>query len=295
MKKIFGLVAVTLAAAISVFANSDVEKFIQNWGEGYTNSAISFLYNMEENWIPIEFLQWAKEGELSENARKFHSNFKYEDFELLNIIFINDKAILQLPYGKQSFKMLNVSTNKNGYFVMLSKMKIEEESKNAGVISKIWNAKGEKVSMNFSFADSILTVSNEYNTEFHQYVKVTDEGLLKLFDAICKNEKLDSNDYNDIFGSAYGKRKNYHVVKENNFYKNNCNLKLRSAETPSTAVVAIMASGTNVKILELGNEEIIDGISSYWVKVEVLSGAKDSHGKIIEAGTVGWCYGGYLE
>ena len=56
-----------------------------------------------------------------------------------------------------------------------------------------------------------------------------------------------------------------------------------------------MSAGTKVKILELGKAETIDGISSNWVKVEVQKGAKDRDGNPIKAGTVGWCYGGYLE
>ena len=56
-----------------------------------------------------------------------------------------------------------------------------------------------------------------------------------------------------------------------------------------------MQAGTKVKILELGKVEKIDGISSNWVKVEVQPWAKDRDGKAIKAGTVGWCYGGYLE
>lgn len=73
------------------------------------------------------------------------------------------------------------------------------------------------------------------------------------------------------------------------------NLKLRSGEATSTRVLAVMAAGTKVKILELGKAETIDGISSGWVKVEVQSGAKDKDEKAIKAGSVGWCYGGYLE
>ena len=72
------------------------------------------------------------------------------------------------------------------------------------------------------------------------------------------------------------------------------NLKLRSGEATSTQVLTVMQAGTKVKILELGKAETIDGISSNWVKVEVLSGAKDRDGRTIRAGTVGWCYGGYL-
>lgn len=73
------------------------------------------------------------------------------------------------------------------------------------------------------------------------------------------------------------------------------NLKLRSAEATSSSVITVMSSGTKVKILQLGKPEKIDGIDSNWVKVEVQKGAKDRDGKSIKAGTVGWCYGGYLE
>ena len=73
------------------------------------------------------------------------------------------------------------------------------------------------------------------------------------------------------------------------------NLKLRSGEATSTQVLTVMSAGTKVKILELGKAETIDGISSNWVKVEVQKGAKDRDGNPIKTGTVGWCYGGYLE
>jgi hypothetical protein len=38
------------------------------------------------------------------------------------------------------------------------------------------------------------------------------------------------------------------------------NLKLRSAEHPSSKVLTVMSAGTKLKVLELGKEEIINGI-----------------------------------
>ena len=73
------------------------------------------------------------------------------------------------------------------------------------------------------------------------------------------------------------------------------NLKLRSAEATTSDVLTVMSAGSKVNIVELGKAENIDGINSNWVKVEVLSGAKDRDGRAIRAGTVGWCYGGYLK
>ena len=75
----------------------------------------------------------------------------------------------------------------------------------------------------------------------------------------------------------------------------NDNLRLRSQEATSSKVITTMQKGTKVKILKLGKAETIDGINSNWVQVEVLSDAKNKDGKEIKSGTIGWCYGGYLE
>ena len=73
------------------------------------------------------------------------------------------------------------------------------------------------------------------------------------------------------------------------------NLRLRSEEAADSKVITTMQKGTKVKILKLGKEEVIDSINSNWVQVEVLKGGLDKDGKPIKTGTVGWCYGGYLE
>ena len=73
------------------------------------------------------------------------------------------------------------------------------------------------------------------------------------------------------------------------------NLKLRSGEATTTSVLAVMSAGTRVKIMALGKQATIDGITSNWVQVEVQAGAKDRDGKAIAAGTTGWCFGGYLK
>ena len=49
-----------------------------------------------------------------------------------------------------------------------------------------------------------------------------------------------------------------------------------------------------MKILSLGKEETIDGITDNWVQVETQFGANDTEGKLIH-GEVGWCFGGYLK
>ena len=73
------------------------------------------------------------------------------------------------------------------------------------------------------------------------------------------------------------------------------NLRLRSTEDTSSTVITTMQKGTAVKIIKTGSQDTIDGITSNWVQVEVQAGAKDRDGKTINAGTTGWCFGGYLE
>ena len=73
------------------------------------------------------------------------------------------------------------------------------------------------------------------------------------------------------------------------------NLKLRSGEATSSTVLTVLSAGTKVKILTLGKQATIDGITGNWVQVEVLADAKDRDGKAIVEGTVGWCFGGYLK
>ena len=72
------------------------------------------------------------------------------------------------------------------------------------------------------------------------------------------------------------------------------NLKLRSEGNMTSQVLLILSLDSKVKILEFGKSEIIDGMNTNWVKVEVISG-KERDGNKLKSGMTGWCYGGYLE
>ena len=77
-------------------------------------------------------------------------------------------------------------------------------------------------------------------------------------------------------------------------YRASDNLRLRSSGSTAGKPVVTIGKGTQVKVLAVGAEQTIDNITSNWVQVEVQAGAKDRDGKPIAAGTVGWCFGGYL-
>ena len=78
-------------------------------------------------------------------------------------------------------------------------------------------------------------------------------------------------------------------------YRASDNLRLRSSGSTAGKPVVTIGKGTQVKVLGIGAEQTIDGITSNWVQVEVQAGAKDRDGKPIAAGTRGWCFGGYLK
>ena len=77
-------------------------------------------------------------------------------------------------------------------------------------------------------------------------------------------------------------------------YRAKENLRLRETGGTSGEIITTMQANTCVKILSLGKEETIDGITDNWCKVRVEWNSKDLDGKSIYE-TIGWCFGGYLK
>ena len=121
------------------------------------------------------------------------------------------------------------------------------------------------------------------------------------FQAPIKNQWVFASDGEILTWDEYKKMKDDKVsfpivqITVGNLMNTSDNLRLRSQEATSSSVITTMGKGTRVKIVKLGKAETIDGISSNWVQVEIQSNAKDRNGNTIQSGTVGWCYGGYLE
>ena len=142
----------------------------------------------------------------------------------------------------------------------------------------------------------INDLDHYYDTYCRVYYKLLDEYNYLIKSNKCNLKDLKWPRHADGSCDYDGTKKSAATnVAKNKLMTVSENLKLRSGEATTTPVLTVMSAGTKVKILELGKAETIDGISSNWVKVEVQFGAKDRDGKPIKAGTVGWCYGGYLE
>lgn len=126
------------------------------------------------------------------------------------------------------------------------------------------------------------------------------EGVLNYTCGSCFATGYDIEDY-EITDLGYGTREfcrgdiGIRVLRANIKKITSTSLRLRTNESRNSETICIMSKGSEVRILEFGKVESVDGISSNWVKVEVLAGAKDLDGKSINFGTIGWCYGGYFE
>ena len=149
--------------------------------------------------------------------------------------------------------------------------------------------------------DYLYLYLEDGKTLFATYCAYDDEEEEALYDAIRTND-FDMSQFTfprhadgscDYENAASGEE----IYKKrivNGVYRAKENLRLREKEGTSGAVITAMPTGTRVKILSLGKEETIDGITNNWVEVRVEWNSKDLNGRSIY-GTTGWCFGGYLK
>lgn len=148
--------------------------------------------------------------------------------------------------------------------------------------------------------DYLYLYLEDGKTLFATYCAYDDAEEEALYDAIRTND-FDMSQFTfprhadgtcDYENAASGERiQKKRIV--NGVYRAKENLRLREKEGSSGAVITAMPAGTRVKILSLGKEETIDGITNNWVEVRVEWNSKDLNGRSIY-GTTGWCFGGYL-
>ena len=149
--------------------------------------------------------------------------------------------------------------------------------------------------------DYLYLYLEDGKTLFATYCAYDDKEEEALYDAIRTND-FDMSQFTfprhadgtcDYENAASGEE----IYKKrivNGVYRAKENLRLREKEGTSGAVITAMPAGTRVKILSLGKEETIDGITNNWVEVRVEWNSKDLNGRSIY-GTTGWCFGGYLK
>ena len=197
--------------------------------------------------------------ELNRNAQSYFNDFDKESFLNLPDLTVNRDALFIVEQNGNRLRLYNGEN----YKLIIELMQTNQEW--IGLMLKYINSEYKNKPSNLKVIEEKLEHPWS-NPVTGLYATSVRSGEAAAFPNVAPNKTM--------------------IVKEN--------LKLRSGEATTTSVLAVMSAGTKVKILRLGKQATIDGITSNWVQVEVQAGAKDRDGKAIAAGTVGWCFGGYL-
>ncbi len=278
----------------------------------------------EKEWIPIWYNSIISSDKLLEDFSCDYELYKdSEEFVLSCIHNIEFKNIMINIYsvrGQLNFQIIKNNKINNIYATMCELAKNEQvyfnellshenffnlpdltENRNCTFIIE---QNGNRLRLyngeNYKLIIELMKTDKSWNDSMIKYIESDYKD--KPLNLVPIEEKLEhpwSDPKTGLYEGTFD-AKSLVAVQSTNVAQNKTmtvkeNLKLRSGEATTSEVITVMSAGTKVKILELGKAENIDGISSNWVKVEVLSGAKDRDGKLIKTGTIGWCYGGYLK
>ena len=228
----------------------------------------------------------------------------YEDpsvnYGILSISYPARDTITVIDIQEHTFVLLKEKQIKGNYYeVIVDKTIVNEHliesllyfggdlSKARGkIISKLYfKFDGDYLYIFLDDQQTLLTTYYAYSKE--EYVNLKKSIRINQFnsaDFTLPRHADGSCDYETEVRLQSGKR-----------YRASDNLRLRSSGSTAGKPVVTIGKGTQVKVLSIGAQQTIDGITSNWVQVEVQAGAKDRDGKAIAAGTTGWCFGGYLK
>lgn len=278
----------------------------------------------EKKWIPVWYNNILTLGHKLEEYSDYYSDYKgsqeYVFASLHEICFKNIILIFTNTNDDTYFSIKEIKQKANTFYVTCEIEKSEQSYFNSYFDNESF-ANLPNFTVNRETTFIIEQNGNRlrvYNGENYKLIielmpvnKAWADMMIKYCDSDYKNkpsnlkpiaEKLDhpwSDPKTGLYEGNSGNKSNKTVasttITPDQTMTVTENLKLRSGEATSTKVLSVMAAGTKVKILEVGKSETIDGIKSNWVKVEVQKNARDRDGKAIKAGTVGWCYGGYLK
>ena len=246
---------------------------------------------------------------LKEEPFIYHYEFEkgyhwYEDpsvnYGILSISYPARDTITVIDIQEHTFVLLKEKQIKENYYeVNVDKTIVNEHliesllyfggdlSKARGkIISKLYfKFDGDYLYIFLDDQQTLLTTYYAYSKE--EYVNLKKSIRINQFnsaDFTLPRHADGSCDYETAVWPQSGKR-----------YRASDNLRLRSSGSTAGKPVVTIGKGTQVKVLAVGAEQTIDGITSNWVQVEVQAGAKDRDGQPIAARTTGWVFGGYLE
>ena len=204
---------------------------------------------------------------------------------------------------KNAIIYISANNEQNCWFFVEKINKVKNGYKCDGLINYGWeknvfitNPTKGKHTLYILYDGDYINVYEDSKDKLLMTYAITDEKTLKEFNNLIITGECDLSrvtwprhadgtcDYETAVRLQQGKR-----------YRASDNLRLRSSGSTAGKPVVTIGKGTQVKVIAVGAEQTIDGITSNWVQVEVQAGAKDRDGKAIAAGTTGWCFGGYLK
>ena len=259
--------------------------------ESFSNYYSRYKGSPEYNLIQLHKL------ELKNTLLVLHDTNDFWCFSIKNLEKVNNIYLLKCEIAKNMQQYFNETLSKES----LNNLPNLTENRNCTFIIE---QNGNRLRLyngeNYKLIIELMQTDNNWNNSMLKYIEADYKNKPSNLTPI--EEKLDhpwSDPKTGLYEGTFD-AKSLVAVQSTNVTPNKTmlvteNLKLRSGEATTSDVLTVMSAGTKVKILELGKTETIDGISSNWVKVEVQKGAKDRDGRAIRAGTVGWCYGGYLK
>ena len=280
---------------------SDFEKRIDAvyWLTGYYNEVIQ----KRDRDVILKYIPKYAAQPLIFHYELDKEFYWYEDpslqFGLLSIMksYISDERFINIQ--EYIFTLLKIKKIEENFYEIivekkyLNKNAIESAVFRGGNLSKAYNR--EINTLYFKFDGDYLYIYLEDKKTLLTTYYAYDETEYKCLKNAIKTNQFNMNDYT-MPRHADGSCDYETVVRlqSGKGYRASDNLRLRSSCSTVGKPVVTIGKGTQVKVLVVGAEQTIDGITSNWVQVEVQSGAKDRVGKPIAAGTTGWVFGGYL-
>ena len=280
---------------------SDFEKRIDAvyWLTGYYNEVIQ----KRDRDVILKYIPKYAAQPLIFHYELDKEFYWYEDpslqFGLLSIMksYISDERFINIQ--EYIFTLLKIKKIEENFYEIivekkyLNKNAIESAVFRGGNLSKAYNR--EINTLYFKFDGDYLYIYLEDKKTLLTTYYAYDETEYKCLKNAIKTNQFNMNDYT-MPRHADGTCDYETAVRlqSGKRYRASDNLRLRSSGSTAGKPVVTIGKGTQVKVLAVGAEQTIDGITSNWVQVEVQAGAKDRDGKPIAAGTTGWCFGGYL-
>ena len=281
---------------------SDFEKRIDAvyWLTGYYNEVIQ----KRDRDVILKYIPKYAAQPLIFHYELDKEFYWYEDpslqFGLLSIMksYISDERFINIQ--EYIFTLLKIKKIEENFYEIivekkyLNKNAIESAVFRGGNLSKAYNR--EINTLYFKFDGDYLYIYLEDKKTLLTTYYAYDETEYKCLKNAIKTNQFNMNDYT-MPRHADGTCDYETAVRlqSGKRYRASDNLRLRSSGSTAGKPVVTIGKGTQVKVLAVGAEDTIDGITGNWVQVEVQTGAKDRDGKAIAAGTTGWVFGGYLE